>query len=65
MRKGFLGGSLPRIMGHELAGDIIAVGDGGTKLTLQHADWPDASMADTPAGAAPGLRQTRGILANV
>ena len=28
MRTGIFGGTAPRIMGHELGGDIIAVGDG-------------------------------------
>src|SRR2546429_8403888 len=31
MRSGRFGGSTPRIMGHELSGDIVAVGEGGTK----------------------------------
>src|SRR2546429_9954469 len=31
MRSGRFGGSTPRIMGHELSGDIVAVGDGGAK----------------------------------
>src|SRR2546430_8613286 len=32
MRSGRFGGSTPRIMGHELSGDIVAVGGGGTKV---------------------------------
>src|SRR2546423_14512732 len=31
MRSGRFGGSTPRIMGHELSGDIVAVGGGGAK----------------------------------
>ena len=34
MRSGRFGGSLPRIMGHELAGDIVAVGDGVTNVRV-------------------------------
>jgi len=32
MRSGRFGGSTPRIMGHELSGDIVAVGDGVTNV---------------------------------
>ncbi len=32
MRRGVFGGSVPRIMGHEIAGDIVAVGDGVSTL---------------------------------
>ena len=34
MRSGRFGGSTPRIMGHELSGDIVAVGDGVTSGSL-------------------------------
>ena len=34
MRAGRLGGSTPRVMGHELGGDIVAVGDGVTGLSV-------------------------------
>jgi propanol-preferring alcohol dehydrogenase len=34
MRTGRFGGSTPRIMGHELAGDIVAVGDGVTNVKV-------------------------------
>jgi alcohol dehydrogenase, propanol-preferring len=34
MRSGRFGGSTPRIMGHELAGDIVAVGDGVTNVEV-------------------------------
>ena len=32
MRTGIFGGEAPRIMGHELGGDIVAVGDGVTNI---------------------------------
>src|SRR2546429_7361820 len=32
MRSGRFGGSTPRIMGHELSGDIVAGGDGAVKM---------------------------------
>lgn len=34
MRSGAFGGTAPRIMGHELAGDIVAVGSGVTHLRV-------------------------------
>ena len=34
MRRGVFGGSVPRIMGHELAGDIVAVGEGVDSLQV-------------------------------
>ena len=34
MRTGIFGGTAPRIMGHELGGDIVAVGDGVTNIEL-------------------------------
>ena len=34
MRRGVFGGSVPRIMGHELAGDIVAVGEGVDTLAV-------------------------------
>lgn len=34
MRRGLFGGSTPRIMGHELAGDIVALGAGVQSLRL-------------------------------
>ena len=33
MRLGRLGGSVPRVMGHELAGDIVEIGEGVTALS--------------------------------
>ena len=32
MRTGVFGGEAPRVMGHELGGDIVAVGDGVTNV---------------------------------
>jgi alcohol dehydrogenase, propanol-preferring len=34
MRSGRFGGSTPRIMGHELGGDIVAIGDGVTNIKV-------------------------------
>lgn len=34
MRAGRLGGSVPRIMGHELGGDIVALGEGVSSLAV-------------------------------
>ena len=34
MRLGRMGGSLPRVMGHELAGEIVATGEGVTDLSV-------------------------------
>ena len=34
MRRGIFGGSVPRIMGHELAGDVVALGDGVDSLAV-------------------------------
>ena len=34
MRAGRLGGSTPRVMGHELGGDIVSVGEGVTNLKV-------------------------------
>ena len=34
MRSGRFGGTTPRIMGHELAGDIVAVGKGVTNVKI-------------------------------
>jgi alcohol dehydrogenase, propanol-preferring len=34
MRNGSFGGSAPRIMGHELGGDIVALGSGVTQLSI-------------------------------
>jgi alcohol dehydrogenase, propanol-preferring len=34
MRNGSFGGSVPRIMGHELGGDIVALGAGVTELSI-------------------------------
>ncbi len=34
MRTGVFGGEAPRVMGHELGGDIVAVGDGVTNVKL-------------------------------
>jgi D-arabinose 1-dehydrogenase-like Zn-dependent alcohol dehydrogenase len=34
MRSGRFGGTAPRIMGHELAGDIVAVGDHVTNVKV-------------------------------
>ena len=34
MRLGRLGGSLPRVMGHELAGEIVEIGEGVTALAV-------------------------------
>ena len=34
MRRGVFGGSVPRIMGHELAGDIVTVGEGVDSLKV-------------------------------
>ena len=34
MRLGRLGGSLPRVMGHELAGEIVEIGEGVTGLAV-------------------------------
>lgn len=34
MRLGRLGGSTPRVMGHELGGDIVAVGEGVTTIAV-------------------------------
>ena len=34
MRNGSFGGSVPRIMGHELGGDIVALGEGVTHLAI-------------------------------
>ena len=34
MRLGRMGGSLPRVMGHELAGDIVEIGEGVTALSV-------------------------------
>ena len=36
MRRGVFGGSVPRIMGHELAGDIVAVGEGVDTLAVDN-----------------------------
>ena len=33
MRLGRMGGSLPRVMGHELAGEIVETGEGVTSMT--------------------------------
>jgi D-arabinose 1-dehydrogenase-like Zn-dependent alcohol dehydrogenase len=32
MRQGFLGNSFPRVPGHEVIGDIVAVGEGVTRV---------------------------------
>ena len=37
MRTGVFGGEATRVMGHELGGDIVAVGDGVTIVTLNYA----------------------------
>jgi D-arabinose 1-dehydrogenase-like Zn-dependent alcohol dehydrogenase len=34
MRSGRFGGTTPRIMGHELGGDIVAVGEGVTNVKI-------------------------------
>jgi propanol-preferring alcohol dehydrogenase len=34
MRNGSFGGKAPRIMGHELGGDIVEVGAGVTSLSI-------------------------------
>jgi alcohol dehydrogenase, propanol-preferring len=34
MRSGRFGGTTPRVMGHELAGDIVAVGEGVTNVNI-------------------------------
>src|ERR1700733_12480138 len=34
MRSGRFGGTTPRIMGHEIGGDIVAVGDGVTNVKV-------------------------------
>jgi len=34
MRTGVFGGEAPRVMGHELGGDIVAVGDGVTNISI-------------------------------
>src|SRR5437773_3843339 len=65
MRSGRFGGSTPRIMGHELSGDIVAVGDGVTNVKPGIAV---PCIFTSPAGTAAdaelsgnSLREIRGL----
>src|SRR2546427_12593867 len=58
MRSGRFGGSTPRIMGHELSGDIVAVGNGATKMKTGEREAPYFCLTAGRCGAGRRGRAT-------